>query len=154
MKLVDHLYFLDTGEKVHLSSLLGPRGMVLFFYPRANTPWCTEEVKEYTKRLNEFEELEFTVVGISDDTSEDQNEFACDFSLDFPLIADTEKDLVHKLDVWGKVNWPDGSITDGVRRCTFILNTDLEPVFDFQNVHPTHHIDDVLKTIKENPTKF
>ncbi|AHI53339.1 peroxiredoxin [Spiroplasma culicicola] len=152
MKLEDKKYLLDTGEKINLSSIMGSRGLVMFFYPKAHTPGCTLEVKEFAKRKEEFDSLHYNIVGISADSPEEQNKFACDFVIDYPLIADVEKDLINQFNLWGPIKTWGGEETIGIKRSTFVVNPNMEVILELDDVNPTEHIETILEKLKERST--
>ncbi|AOG61021.1 peroxiredoxin [Spiroplasma helicoides] len=148
MTLENKKYTLDTGEQIYLSNLIGSRGLVLFFYPKAFTPGCSREIAEYSKRKDEFISLQYNIVGVSADTVEDQNKFACDLAVDVPLIADVEKDLVNQFNLWGEQTNTKGEKFIGIKRSTFIINSQLEVTDEFDGVDPVGHIQEVLDRIE------
>ncbi|QGS52383.1 peroxiredoxin [Spiroplasma tabanidicola] len=148
MLLENNIYELDTQQESSLSGLMGSRGLVLFFYPKASTPGCTREVNEYSKLKKEFDLLQYNIVGVSADNVEDQNKFACNNKLEFPLIADKDKKLINELSLWGSFKNTNGILMEGTRRCTFIINTNLEVIKSFMDVNPTEHVKEVLEFLK------
>jgi peroxiredoxin Q/BCP len=84
---------------VDLSKLVGTKGLVVFFYPKAGTTGCSLEAQQYNRRLKEFQDLGYNVVGVSVDSTDANKTFSNDCKLDFPLISDTEKKLVDQYKV-------------------------------------------------------
>ncbi|QBQ08147.1 peroxiredoxin [Spiroplasma gladiatoris] len=146
MVLKDEIYQLDTGEQSNLSRLMGSRGLILFFYPKAGTKGCTNELLEFSKRKKDFDYLHYNIVGVSADNVEEQNQFACNYNVEFPLIADTNKDLINKLDLIS----PD---SNSIRRCTFVVNSHLEVVNSYMDVDPKKHVKEVLKYLQKKVEK-
>src|SRR5215469_15841364 len=79
----------DDGKQVSLSDFAG-RNLVLYFYPKANTTGCTHEAVEFRDRMMDFQAVKAAIVGCSGDPVEDQTKFKQRYSLNFPLLADTE----------------------------------------------------------------
>jgi peroxiredoxin Q/BCP len=110
----------QNGKAVKLSDFAGKK-VVLYFYPKDDTPGCTAEAcnlrDNYTELLNQG----FVVIGVSPDTEKSHKNFAGKFSLPFPLIADSSKKIVNDYGVWGeKTNF--GKTYMGVIRTTFIID--------------------------------
>jgi thioredoxin-dependent peroxiredoxin len=83
----------DDGSKVSLADYKG-KNLVLYFYPKANTSGCTHESVEFRDALKEFKAANTAVIGCSGDSVEDQTEFKTRYKLNFPLLADTEFEVV------------------------------------------------------------
>jgi len=79
---------LDDGKKVSLKDLLGANGLVLYFYPKDNTPGCTKEACAFRDNFSEFHKLGYNVVGVSADSLESHQKFKTKHNLNFPLIVD------------------------------------------------------------------
>src|SRR4051794_26052250 len=112
----------DAGEPFKLSDLRGQR-VVLYFYPKADTPGCTIESCEFRDELSQFAGKGAVVVGVSPDKPEDQAKFKQKFDLTFPLLADDQKETVQAYDVWKEKNMY-GKKSMGVERTTFVIGPD------------------------------
>jgi len=133
---------------VDLSKLVGTKGLVVFFYPKAGTTGCSLEAQQYNRRLKEFQDLGYNVVGVSVDSTDANKTFSNDCKLDFPLISDTEKKLVDQYKVWGeKTRF--GMQGWGVVRSTFVLDPALKIIWEGRDVNPTEHVDEVLQILKK-----
>jgi peroxiredoxin Q/BCP len=111
----DHL-----GNPQSLESYKGSR-VVIFFYPKANTPGCTLEACDLRDHYKELKEAGYVLLGVSADTELKQKKFADKFNLPFPLLADTEKTILNSFGVWGPKKFM-GKEYDGIHRMTFILD--------------------------------
>lgn len=119
----------DAGEKFHLSDLKGKR-VVLYFYPKADTPGCTAEACEFRDDIKAFAKKGAVVLGISPDTPAAQTRFKIKFSLPFRLLADENKAAAEAYGVWKEKNMY-GRKTMGVERTTFIIgpNGKIEKIY-------------------------
>jgi len=110
----------QNGKYVKLSDFTGKK-VVLYFYPKDNTPGCTAEACNLRDNYDSFLKKGFTVIGVSPDNGKSHKGFAAKYSLPFPLIADTSKKILNDYDVWGEKKMY-GKSYFGVIRTTFIIN--------------------------------
>jgi thioredoxin-dependent peroxiredoxin len=109
-----------SGEKVTLSKLKG-KGVVLYFYPRDDTPGCTTEAKEFSALAKEFDKIGFTVIGISKDTPEKHQKFTDKYALAVTLGSDEKGETIERYGVWVEKNMY-GKKTMGIERATFLID--------------------------------
>ncbi|MCA9052354.1 MAG: peroxiredoxin, partial [Planctomycetaceae bacterium] len=88
------------GKKVSLSQFKGQQNVVLYFYPRDNTPGCTQEACDFRDNLETFQSADTAVLGVSTDSLASHEKFANKFELPFPLLADEEHAVAEKYGVW------------------------------------------------------
>jgi peroxiredoxin Q/BCP len=121
------------GESLNLSDLKGKK-IILFFYPRANTPGCTAQSCNLNENYSNLVSQGFEVIGVSPDTVSKQNNFANKFGFKYNLIADDSKVLIDAFGVWGKKKYM-GKEYEGVLRTTFIIDKNgvIEKVIDKVN---------------------
>ena len=110
----------DTGEPFQLSSLKGRR-VVLYFYPKADTPGCTTEACEFRDGLAQFHKKAAAVVGVSPDKPAAQAKFKQKYDLPFTLLADEDKDAAQAYGVWKEKNMY-GRKVMGIERTTFVIS--------------------------------
>jgi thioredoxin-dependent peroxiredoxin len=108
------------GEEISLENLKGKK-IILYFYPKDNTPGCTAEACSLRDGYDELLKAGFAVVGVSPDDEKSHQNFSKKYDLPFHLIADTEKELIKKYGVWGEKSMM-GKKYMGVIRTTFIIN--------------------------------
>ena len=132
----------DSGEEFQLSSLKGKR-VVLYFYPRADTPGCTIEACEFRDDLKAFAKKSAVVVGVSPDKPAAQAKFKQKYGLPFTLLADEEKAGAKAYGVWREKNMY-GKKVMGIVRTTFVIGPDgkIEKIYD--NVKAKGHASEVL----------
>jgi peroxiredoxin Q/BCP len=110
----------DDGSKVKLSDLKGSP-VVLYFYPRDDTPGCTREACAFRDRQDEIQGLGAKVFGISPDTVESHVKFRDKFSLNFPLLADPDHKMAEKYGAWREKNMY-GKKSMGIQRSTYLID--------------------------------
>ncbi|HEX8857308.1 MAG TPA: thioredoxin-dependent thiol peroxidase [Thermoleophilaceae bacterium] len=137
----------QDGEPVRLSDLRG-RTVVLYFYPKADTPGCTTQACGIRDRSGEYVDAGATVIGVSPDDVGAVKKFADKYSLDFTLLADPDHAVAEAYGVWGeKKNY--GRTYMGINRSTFIIGADGTIERVFPKVSPKTHDDVVLAALGE-----
>lgn len=137
----------QSGDQVKLSDLKGET-LVLFFYPRADTPGCTTQACGVRDRRADYEKAGARVIGISPDEVEAVDKFAGKFDLDFTLLADADHAVAEKYGTWVEKSMY-GKKYMGVQRATFIVGPDGKIAKVFPKVSPKSHDDVVLKALSE-----
>jgi thioredoxin-dependent peroxiredoxin len=134
----------DSGEEFDLAQHENEK-IVLYFYPRADTPGCTIESCEFRDTVKKFTKKGVTVIGVSPDTTNAQSKFKEKFDLNFTLLADAEKEIANKYGVMKKKNMY-GKKVMGVARTTFVIeNGKIAKIFN--NVKPEGHAAEVLASL-------
>ena len=130
------------GESINLSDLKGKK-IVLFFYPRANTPGCTAQSCNLNDNYSRLTSQGYEVVGVSPDTVEKQNKFADKFGFKYNLLADDSRELIDAFGVWRKKKFR-GNEYEVVLRTTFIISQEgiIEKVID--KVNTKDHTDQII----------
>ncbi|MBV8708679.1 MAG: thioredoxin-dependent thiol peroxidase [Acidobacteriaceae bacterium] len=136
----------DRGEPFELSSLKG-KNVVLYFYPKADTPGCTTEACSFRDASEKFTAQNTVIVGISPDQSEAQAAFKGKFNLPFTLLADSEHKAAELYGVWKEKNMY-GRKSMGVERTTFVINSDGIIKKIFPKVKVEGHTDEVLAVLQ------
>jgi peroxiredoxin Q/BCP len=137
---------LDSGQQATLESLMGPKGVVLYFYPKDETPGCTTQACTFQKRLAEFKDLGFNVVGVSVDTGESHKKFRSLYNLTFDLIADTDKALAKLYNVPTEAD-PFGTV--GFRRTTFVISRDGVILNRFEKPDPEGQVSSAAALVRQ-----
>ena len=120
--------------------------IIIFFYPRANTPGCTFEVCNLRDNFKALSDKGYYLLGVSGDNQNAQMKFHQKFDLPFPLLADVNKELIKSFGVWGKKKFM-GKEYDGIHRMTFIINEKGVICYLFDKVKTKQHSDQILKII-------
>lgn len=137
----------DDGKKVSLADYRG-RNLVLYFYPKADTTGCTHEAVEFTKAMDEFERVNTSIVGCSGDTVEAQAKFKAKYGLNFPLLADTNFDVVGPYEARRMKSFFGKSFL-GIVRMTFWIGPDGIIRKIWPKVTPRGHAAEVLAAIQQ-----
>ncbi|HET9087946.1 MAG TPA: thioredoxin-dependent thiol peroxidase [Acidobacteriaceae bacterium] len=140
----------QDDETIHLSDFAG-RPVVLFFYPKADTPGCTLEACGFRDAFSKLQEAGAVVLGISRDTPKAQKRFKEKYGLPYPLLADTDETVCKQFDVLREKNMY-GKKVIGIERTTFLIGPDQRLLKKFPKVKPEGHAEEVLQAI-QNETK-
>jgi peroxiredoxin Q/BCP len=139
----------SDGQAIDLSDFKGKKTVVLYFYPRADTPGCTKEACGFRDALAEYDKANVAVLGISPDPDTAVTKFAGKFHLNFPLLADADHSMAEQYGVWQEKSMY-GKKYMGVARTTFVIDTDGKVRHVFEKVKPEGHDQEVLAWLKEN----
>ena len=137
----------DSGNKVKLSSLRG-KPVVLYFYPKDDTPGCTKEACAFRDAKDKLAEAGATVLGVSPDTVESHVKFRDKFQLNFPLLADPEHKVAEKYGAW-REKTRFGKTSMGIQRSTFLIDADGVVRRVWKSVKPEGHDEQVLAALGE-----
>ena len=135
----------DTGERVRLSQLRG-KPVVLYFYPRDDTPGCTAQACGIRDSYDDFEQRGAVVLGVSPDTETAHVKFKRKYGLPFTLLADPEHEVAEAYGVWGEKKFR-GRKYFGVERSTFVIGADGRVTKIMRRVKPDTHAAQVLETL-------
>ncbi|MCI2398496.1 thioredoxin-dependent thiol peroxidase [Aliiroseovarius subalbicans] len=136
----------DGGDDVTLSALR-PDRVVLFFYPKDNTPGCTTEALEFTATAQTFADAGVQVFGISKDSLKKHENFRAKHALGVPLLSDADGDVCERYGVWGeKQNY--GRTYMGISRTTVLIDSDGTVLRVWPKVRVKGHVDDVLAAVQ------
>ncbi len=136
----------ENGKEVALKDFRG-KTVVLYFYPKADTPGCTIESCGFRDAYAEIKKTGVVLLGISADTAASQKKFQGKFSLPFPLLADAEKKIANLFGVIKEKNMY-GKKVKGIARTTFVIAPDGKIQHIFHNVKPEGHAEEVLAYLK------
>lgn len=139
----------STGETIELATLAGKQNVVLFFYPKADTPGCTKEACGFRDALPQYDKSKIAIIGISPDPVKAVADFARKFRLNFPLVADADHAVAEKYGVWQRKSMF-GHKYWGVVRTTFVIGKDGKILHVFERVKPAGHEKQVLKWLADN----
>jgi peroxiredoxin Q/BCP len=135
----------DTGESVKLSDLKG-RPVVLYFYPKDDTPGCTVEACEFRDSYDVFRERGAEILGVSPDDVASHGKFKSKYELPFTLLADPEHEAAEKYGVWVERN-SYGKKSMGIKRSTFIIDADGNVARAMMGIKPAGHASEVLDSL-------
>ena len=150
MKALNFILPSTSKKNYTLKDSLG-KYVVLYFYPKDDTPGCTIETNEFNNLLHKFKKLDCEIYGISKDSIESHNKFRDKYKIKFDLLADEELKVLKKYKVWKKKKFM-GREFMGVVRTTYLLDKKGQILKIWNNVKAKDHADEVLETLK-NITK-
>ena len=136
----------SKGEEISLIDLKG-KNVVLYFYPKDNTPGCSIEAQDFNNKLKEFEKLDAVILGVSKDSEKSHCNFITKFNLKFDLLVDAEAELCHQYEVI-KEKSMFGKKYMGIDRSTFLIDKVGKVAKIWRGVKVKGHVDEVLKEIK------
>ena len=138
---------LSTSKKNYsLKDSIG-KYVVIYFYPKDDTPGCTIETNDFNKLLTKFKKLECEIYGISKDSLKSHDKFRDKYKIKFYLLADEEIKVLKKYKVWGKKKFM-GSEYMGINRTTFLIDKKGKIIKIWENVKVKDHAKEVLETLK------
>jgi thioredoxin-dependent peroxiredoxin len=139
----------ESGQEFRLSDYIG-KTVLLYFYPKDDTPGCTKEACNFRDDYSEYDQAGVTILGISPDTSKSHAKFKAKYELPFTLLADPDHQIASAYGVWGRKQYM-GREYDGILRTTFLIGPDSRIFKVFENVKPAEHSAEVLAELKKLP---
>ncbi len=133
----------QTGEVIKLSDYRGKR-VVLYFYPKDDTPGCTKEACSFRDADDVYKQKNIKVFGVSTDSEKSHQKFISKYSLPFDLLADTEKEIVNSYGVYGEKSMY-GKKYMGINRTTFLIDEHGKIVKVFKKINVSEHASEVLE---------
>jgi peroxiredoxin Q/BCP len=137
----------ETGATKRLSDFKG-RPVVLYFYPKDDTPGCTTEACNFRDDYSAYVDADVVILGISPDTPSSHAKFKEKYSIPFPLLADVGHKICDQYGVWGPKNFM-GREYEGVLRTTFLVDANGRIAKVFENVKPAEHSTEVLAALNK-----
>ena len=137
----------DQDGNLHTLADYKGRKLVVFFYPKANTPGCTAEACDLRDNFARFEANNYALLGVSADNAKAQANFKNKFEFPFPLLADEDKSVIQAFGVWGPKKFM-GKEYDGIHRTTFLLNEDQHIVGIIEKPKTKEHAEEILEILK------
>jgi peroxiredoxin Q/BCP len=137
----------DQNGKVHKLSSYKGNWVLLYFYPKDDTPGCTKEACGFRDSLNELKKHNVVVLGVSADSVSSHQKFSQKYHLNFPLLSDEKKEVIKAYGAFGKKKFM-GREFEGILRISFLINPQGEVVKKYDKVKPEIHAKEVLEDIK------
>ncbi|MFN4213023.1 MAG: thioredoxin-dependent thiol peroxidase [Microgenomates group bacterium] len=138
----------DQNGKIHKLFDYKGKWVVLYFYPKDDTPGCSKEACAFRDGIAELKKLGAVVLGVSADSVSSHKKFVDKHHLNFPLLSDEEKEVIKKYGAWGKKKFL-GKEFEGVLRITYLINPKGEIVKKFEKVKPDVHAKEIIDEIKK-----
>lgn len=147
MKAPDFVLPDETGMERKLSDYLG-KPLILYFYPKDDTPGCTKEACGFRDDYSQYESVDVDIVGVSPDSPEKHTKFKNKYNLPFTLLADENHEVADKYGVWGLKKMA-GREYYGIKRTTFLIDRDGTIKKVFTNVKPAEHSAQILAVLND-----
>jgi peroxiredoxin Q/BCP len=135
----------QDGNMIKLSDYSGKK-VILYFYPKDDTPGCTKEACNLRDNYQELKDQGFEIIGVSADTEAKHKKFIDKYELPFPLIADTDKEVIEAFGVWGEKKFM-GKTYDGIHRITFVIDENGNVLKRFDKVKTKDHTAQILEAL-------
>ena len=151
MKAIDFKLPSTSNNDYSLKSSLG-KYVVLYFYPKDDTPGCTIETNDFNKMLSKFKKLDCEIYGISKDNLKSHDKFRDKYKIKFDLLSDEDLKVLKKYKVWGKKKFM-GREYMGINRTTFLIDKKGKIIKIWENVKVKDHAKEVFETLKSTINK-
>ena len=138
---------IDDGKTVRRLSDFRGRPVVLYFYPKDDTPGCTTEACNFRDDYSAYVTADIVILGVSPDSVQSHEKFKKKFALPFPLLTDEDHKVCDQYGVWGPKKFI-GRDYEGVLRTTFLIDSNGRVAKVFENVRPSEHSTEVLDAVK------
>ena len=136
----------DQDGKIHYLSDYRGKWVVLYFYPKDDTPGCTKEACGFRDALKELQKKGVIVLGVSKDTIVSHKRFAEKYRLNFPILSDATKSVIEIYHVWGKKKFM-GREFEGTLRTTYLIDPVGEIKKIYKNINPTIHAGEIIRDL-------
>mgnify|MGYP005851390431 CR=1 FL=1 len=138
----------DENNNFHRLSDYKGQWVLIYFYPKDDTPGCTKEACNFRDKMNDLKKLGIKVLGVSADSVESHKKFKEKHQLNFPLLSDEKKEVIKGYQAWGKKKFM-GKEFEGILRISYLINPKGEIVKKYDKVNPKKHADEVLVDVKK-----
>ncbi len=145
-KAIDFTLPDENGNPISLSSFKGKK-VVLYFYPKDNTPGCTKQACAFKNAYDDFKKLDVAVIGISKDTSKSHLNFKNKYELPFILLSDVEHKVIEAYDVW-KEKKLYGKTYMGIMRSTYVIDEEGMIIKTFEKASPENNAKEILEYLQ------
>ena len=132
----------EEGNLVKSNDYKGKK-LIVFFYPRANTPGCTAEACNISENYDKLINAGYEIIGVSGDKVKTQNNFSIKYGFQYPLLADENKNIIKLFGVWGPKKFR-GKEYEGIHRKTFVFDENCIVTHVFEKVDTKNHADQIL----------
>jgi peroxiredoxin Q/BCP len=137
----------QNGREHKLSNYRG-KWVILYFYPKDDTPGCTKEACNFRDSFHELQKKDVIILGVSKDSVKSHQKFAEKYQLNFPLLSDESTQVIKLYESWGEKKFM-GRTFQGTLRNTFLINTTGEIIKKYENVNPLNHANQLISDLNE-----
>lgn len=134
----------DQNNTIHRLSDYKGKWVILYFYPKDDTPGCTKEACNFRDSFHVLEAKGIVVLGVSKDSVASHKKFAEKYHLNFPILSDESKETIRAYNAWGKKKFL-GKEFEGIRRMTYLIDPKGTIVKTYENVNPTIHAKELIE---------
>ena len=138
----------QNGKNISSDDFKGKK-IILYFYPKDDTPGCTAEACNLAENYDDLIKQNFAIIGVSADNEKSHLKFTTKYKLPFDLIADTNKEIIQAYECWGTKKFM-GKVYDGIIRKTFIIDENGVLLKIFEKVETKSHTEQILKALAED----
>jgi peroxiredoxin Q/BCP len=138
----------QNGKNISSDDFKGKK-IILYFYPKDDTPGCTAEACNLAENYDDLIKQNFAIIGVSADNEKSHLKFTTKYKLPFDLIADTDKEIIQAYECWGTKKFM-GKVYDGIIRKTFIIDENGMLLKIFEKVETKSHTEQILKALAED----
>jgi peroxiredoxin Q/BCP len=138
----------DQNGEQHTLSLYQGKWVLIYFYPRDDTPGCTKEACGFRDTFPDFQRLDMPIFGISTDSVKSHGKFVAKYDLPFTLLADEDKEVVNLYGVWGPKKFR-GKEYEGTNRMSFLIDPEGKIAKIYEKVKPAEHPEEVLNDVQK-----
>lgn len=133
----------DQNNKTHALSDYHGKWVIVYFYPKDDTPGCTKEACDFRDNFHTLQAKGVVILGISKDSIESHKKFATKHELNFPILSDENREIIKAYNAWGEKKFM-GKTFDGVLRTTYLIDPHGEIAKVYENVNPLDHAKKIL----------
>ncbi len=137
----------DQLGKIHKLSGYKGSWVVLYFYPRDDTPGCTKEACSFRDSYRILQKMGVTILGVSKDSVKSHQKFAAKFNLNFPLLSDEDKQIIKSYNAWRNKKFM-GREYEGTTRITYLINPQGKIKKIYEKVNPLVHVQEIINDLK------
>ncbi len=144
-KLTNIKFIIDKDNVISSSDLVGKK-LVIYFYPKDDTPGCTKEALEFSNLKNDFDKKNVNIIGVSKDSIEKHQKFISKYNLNLKLVSDEDLKICETFKVWVEKSMY-GKTYMGIERSTFLFDENLHLIQSWRKVKVNGHAEEVLNSI-------
>ena len=145
-KLTNLKFIIDKDTLISSSDLAGKK-LVIYFYPKDDTPGCTKEALEFSNLKNDFDKKNVNIIGVSKDSIEKHQKFISKYNLSFRLASDEDLKICETFKVWVEKSMY-GKKYMGIERSTFVIDKNFKIINSWRKVKVNGHVDEVVNFLK------
>lgn len=138
----------DQDGKIHALKEYMGKWVILYFYPKDDTPGCTKEACNFRDSIAEFQKRGVVILGVSKDSISSHKKFAEKYHLNFPLLSDESLEMIKAYNAWGEKKFM-GRVFNGVLRKTYLINPKGEVAKAYEKVNPLVHSGEILADLEK-----